>query len=105
MNESLVVVLLIGLLVGWLAGNVVRFSGSGLAGDLTVGVVGAFVGHWLLPAVHIHLGHGLPSLVANATAGAIILLLILGLISFSRGWKSSAEPVSRGFESRWRTPN
>ena len=43
MNERLVVVLLIGLLVGWGAGNVVRFSGLGLAGDLTVGLVGAFL--------------------------------------------------------------
>jgi hypothetical protein len=41
----------------------------------------------------------------DATVGAIILLLMLGLISFSRGWKAGAEPVSRGFERLWRTPN
>ena len=105
MNESLVVVLLIGLLVGWVAGNAVRFSGLGLAGDLTVGVVGAFTGHWMLPVMHIHLGSGIVSLVMDATVGAIILLLMLGLISFSRGWKAGAEPVSRGFERLWRTPN
>src|SRR5271156_5874653 len=105
MNESLVVVLLIGLLAGWVAGNVARFSGLGLACDLTVGVVGAFIGHWMLPAIHIHLGSAIVSLVMDATVGAIILLLMLGLISFSRNWKASAEPLSRGFERLWRTPN
>jgi uncharacterized membrane protein YeaQ/YmgE (transglycosylase-associated protein family) len=105
MNESLVVVFLIGLLIGWVAGNVVRFSGLGLAGDLTVGLVGAFLGHWLLPAMHIHLGYGIVSLVMDATVGAVVLLLVFGSISFSRNWKGSAETVSRGFERLWRTPN
>ena len=105
MNERLVVVLLIGLLAGWVAGNVVRFSGLGLAGDLTVGLVGAFLGHWLLPAMHIHLGYGLVALVADATVGAVVLLLVFGLTSFRRNWKGSAETVSRGFERLWRTPN
>jgi uncharacterized membrane protein YeaQ/YmgE (transglycosylase-associated protein family) len=105
MNERLVVVFLIGLLAGWVAGNVVRFSGLGLAGDLSVGVIGAFIGHWMLPAMHIDLGSGTASLVMDATVGAIILLLILGLIFFSRSWKASAEPVSPGFERLWRTPN
>ena len=105
MNESLVVVLLIGLLVGWVAGNVVRFSGLGLAGDLTVGLVGAFLGHWLLPAMHIHLGYGVVALVADATVGAVVLLLMFGSISFGRNRKGSADMVSRGFERLWRTPN
>jgi uncharacterized membrane protein YeaQ/YmgE (transglycosylase-associated protein family) len=105
MDERLVVVLLIGLLAGWVAGNVVRFSGLGLAGDLAVGVIGAFIGHWMLPAMHIDLGSGIVSLVMDATVGAIILLLMFGLISFSRSWKASAEPVSRGFGRLWRTPN
>jgi uncharacterized membrane protein YeaQ/YmgE (transglycosylase-associated protein family) len=107
MNESLVVVLLIGLLAGWVVGNVVRFSGLGLAGDLTVGVVGAFLGHWILPAMHIPPGSRTVSLVTDATVGAIVLLLALGLISFARSWnwKGSAEPVSRGFERLWRSSN
>jgi len=105
MNERLVVVLLIGLLAGWVAGNVVRFSGLGLAGDLTVGVIGAFIGHWMLPAIHIDLGSGIVSLVMDATVGAVVLLLVFGLTSFRRNWKGSAETVSRGFERLWRTPN
>ena len=45
------------------------------------------------------------TVVADATVGAVVLLLVFGLISFSRNWKGSAETVSRGFERLWRTPN
>jgi len=105
LNESLLVVLLIGLLAGWIAGNIAQGSGLGLAGDLTLGMVGAFVGHWLLPRMHIHLGHGLVSLVLDAAIGAILLLLIVRLIAFGRRWGESEDRVSRGFESRWRAPS
>jgi uncharacterized membrane protein YeaQ/YmgE (transglycosylase-associated protein family) len=39
-NESLIVVLLVGIVAGWLAGQVVRGGGFGLIGDLIVGVIG-----------------------------------------------------------------
>ena len=101
-NEGLVVVFLIGLLAGWAVGNIVQVSGVGIAGDLIVGVVGAFVGHWILPQMH---GHGLLSLVADATVGAAIFILAFRLISLTRIWRERArDEVSRGFERRWRTP-
>ena len=36
--------LIIGIVAGWLAGNIVKGGGFGLIGDLVVGVVGAFIG-------------------------------------------------------------
>ncbi|SEF00647.1 hypothetical protein SAMN05444161_9093 [Rhizobiales bacterium GAS191] len=48
-NESLIVVLIVGLVAGWLAGQIVRGTGFGLIGDLVVGIIGAFIGDWLLP--------------------------------------------------------
>ena len=48
-NESLLVVLLVGVIAGWLAGQFVKGSGFGLVGDLIVGIVGAFIGSWILP--------------------------------------------------------
>jgi uncharacterized membrane protein YeaQ/YmgE (transglycosylase-associated protein family) len=85
-NESLVVILLVGIVAGWLAGQIVRGGGFGLIGDLIVGIVGAFVGDWLLPRLDIHLGVGTVGLVINATIGAIVLLLIIRLVAGSRGW-------------------
>jgi uncharacterized membrane protein YeaQ/YmgE (transglycosylase-associated protein family) len=78
-NESLLVILFVGIVAGWLAGQIVRGSGFGLIGDLLVGVVGAFVGSWLLPQLGVHLGVGLVAEIANATIGAIILLLLIRL--------------------------
>jgi len=48
-SESLLVILFVGLFAGWLAGQVVRGTGFGIVGDLIVGILGAFIGSWLLP--------------------------------------------------------
>ena len=71
--ESLIIFLLVGLVAGWLAGQFVRGGGFGLAGDLIVGVVGAFLGGWLLPLIGVSLTGILGSIV-TATIGAVILL-------------------------------
>ncbi|MFZ0372535.1 MAG: GlsB/YeaQ/YmgE family stress response membrane protein, partial [Xanthobacteraceae bacterium] len=75
-NESLLVILLVGLVAGWLAGKIVRGAGFGLIGDLIIGVVGAFIGDWLLPQLGIALGTGLVPAIINATIGAVLLLLV-----------------------------
>jgi uncharacterized membrane protein YeaQ/YmgE (transglycosylase-associated protein family) len=80
-NESLLVIIVVGVIAGWLAGQIVRGGGFGLIGDLIVGIIGAFIGDWLLPRLNIHLGAGTVSLVVNATIGAIILLVILRLVA------------------------
>jgi uncharacterized membrane protein YeaQ/YmgE (transglycosylase-associated protein family) len=84
-NESLLVIILVGLIAGWLAGQVMRGSGFGLIGDLIVGLLGALIGDWLLPRLNIHLGAGIVALIINAFVGAIVLLLILRLFA-GGGW-------------------
>ena len=84
-NESLLVIILVGLIAGWLAGQVMRGAGFGLLGDLIIGLLGAFIGDWLLPRLNIHLGAGIVALIINALIGAIVLLLILRLIG-GGGW-------------------
>jgi uncharacterized membrane protein YeaQ/YmgE (transglycosylase-associated protein family) len=54
-NGSLIVILVVGIVAGWLAGQIVRGGGFGLIGDLIVGIIGAFIGDWLLPRLNIHL--------------------------------------------------
>jgi uncharacterized membrane protein YeaQ/YmgE (transglycosylase-associated protein family) len=79
-NESLLVIIFVGIVAGWLAGRVMEGGGFGLIGDLLVGLVGAFIGNWLLPKLGIHLGVGLVAAILNAFIGAVVLLLILRLI-------------------------
>jgi len=97
-NDALVVVLLIGLLAGSAAGNIIQVRGLDLASNLVVGIVGAFFGFWLLPLVHIRIGSEVISLVINATIGAIILVLAFRLVSLSKISGDHADKVSRGFE-------
>ena len=93
-NESLLVIVLVGIVAGWLAGKVVWGGGLGLIGDLIVGIIGAFIGNWLLPRLGIHLGAGTVDLIINATIGAIVLLLLIRLVAGRGGWNS-------GWGSRW----
>ena len=86
-NESLLVILLVGLIAGWLAGHIVQGTGLGLVNDMVIGVIGAFAGQWLMPHLGIHLHPGIIGAIINATIGAIPLLLIIRLV--------------RGRPSRW----
>ena len=79
-NESLLVILFVGIVAGWLAGKVVRGTGFGLIGDLVVGVIGAFLATLIFPRLGIRLGTGLVSEIVFSSLGAIILLLIVRLV-------------------------
>ncbi|HEY0106869.1 MAG TPA: GlsB/YeaQ/YmgE family stress response membrane protein [Rhizomicrobium sp.] len=72
--------LVVGAIAGWLAGVIVKGGGFGLIGDIVVGILGAFVGGWLLPQLGVHIGVGIVSVVASATLGAVVLLLVIRLI-------------------------
>jgi uncharacterized membrane protein YeaQ/YmgE (transglycosylase-associated protein family) len=80
-NQSLLIIIIVGIVAGWLAGRVMEGGGFGLVGDLLVGLVGAFIGDWLLPRLGIHFGVGIVGLIINAFIGAVVLLLILRLLS------------------------
>jgi hypothetical protein len=49
----------VGLIVGWSAGQIVQGTKFGIVGDLIIGVVGAFIGGWLLPQLGAQLGWGI----------------------------------------------
>jgi uncharacterized membrane protein YeaQ/YmgE (transglycosylase-associated protein family) len=87
-NESLLVILFVGLVAGWLAGKILRGAGFGIIGDIVIGIIGAFVGDWLLPRLSIHLGTGIISAIINATIGALLLLFIIRLVRDGGGWRS-----------------
>ncbi|HYT12511.1 MAG TPA: GlsB/YeaQ/YmgE family stress response membrane protein [Candidatus Nitrosopolaris sp.] len=73
--ENLVVLLLVGLVAGFLASKVMTGRGMGLIWDIVVGVLGAFLGGWLAGALGIAVG-GLLAEIVIAFIGALILLFI-----------------------------
>ena len=79
-NESILVILFVGLVAGWLAGKVVRGTGFGIIGDILVGIAGALVASLLFPKVGIHLGSGLLAKIVDSAIGAVVLLMIVRLV-------------------------
>ena len=79
-EDSLLVILIVGLIAGWLAAKIVEGGGFGLIGDIIVGVIGAFVAAWLLPRLGIRIGVGFIRQVIDATIGAVILLFVIRLV-------------------------
>jgi uncharacterized membrane protein YeaQ/YmgE (transglycosylase-associated protein family) len=79
----MIVILLVGVAVGFLASRVARGSAAGLVGDAAVGIVGALIANWLLPRFHIHLVGGLAGLIVDSAIGATLVLLILRLVGAS----------------------
>lgn len=79
--ESVIIWLVVGGIAGWLAGVLMRGFGFGVVGNIIVGIVGAFLAGWLLPMAGLNLGlTGIAGAILYALIGAIILLLIIGLV-------------------------
>jgi uncharacterized membrane protein YeaQ/YmgE (transglycosylase-associated protein family) len=74
--------ILIGILAGWLTGQVMKGGGYGLIGDLVLGVLGAILGGWLLGLVGVSAG-GLVGRLVTATFGAVILVFLVRLMKKS----------------------
>jgi len=86
-GESILVILFVGLIAGWLAGKIVRGTGFGLIGDIVIGIIGAFVASWLFPKLGLHIAAtSLVREIIYATAGAVILLLVVRLVRGGGRW-------------------
>ena len=79
---SLLIFLAIGAVAGWLAGVLMKGGGFGLLGNIVVGIIGAVVGGVVFGFLGISAG-GLIGSIITATAGAALLLFIIGLIKKS----------------------
>lgn len=83
-GETLAIIIVVGIIAGWLAGQIFQGTGFGLVGDFVIGVLGAFFGNWLFPQLGIHFGAGIVAAIINATVGALVLLFLISLVSGSR---------------------
>lgn len=77
---EIVVILIIGLAAGWLGSMIYKGSGLGIIGNIVVGILGSFVGYWLLGKLGISLGTGWIGAILTGAVGAILILLVVNLI-------------------------
>jgi uncharacterized membrane protein YeaQ/YmgE (transglycosylase-associated protein family) len=77
--QEFLVFLLVGALAGWLSGLITKGSGFGLAGNVIVGIIGAFLGNLLFGLVGIA-AYGLLGHIIFAVAGALLFVYLLRFI-------------------------
>ena len=77
---AILITVVIGGIIGWMASMLVKGRGLGLAGDIIVGIVGSVLGGWLLPDCGVSLGAGLVGTIITGVIGAVIILFIVKLI-------------------------
>jgi uncharacterized membrane protein YeaQ/YmgE (transglycosylase-associated protein family) len=76
---SIIIIIIVGLIAGWLAGVIWRGRGFGLAYNLIIGIIGSFIGGFLFRLVGISTYNIIGSIIA-AIVGALLLLFILSKI-------------------------
>ena len=78
--QTVVIILVVGLIAGWLASFVV--GGYGTARYLVTGLLGAIVGSYLFAALNIRIpiGDPLVAQIVVAAIGAIVLVLLARIV-------------------------
>ncbi|HLO37122.1 MAG TPA: GlsB/YeaQ/YmgE family stress response membrane protein, partial [Lacibacter sp.] len=71
---EILVTLLIGALAGWLGAFIFKGGGLGLLGNIVVGILGSFVGYWLLGKLGVSFGTGIGGAILTGALGAIVIL-------------------------------
>jgi uncharacterized membrane protein YeaQ/YmgE (transglycosylase-associated protein family) len=75
--------IVVGLIAGFLAGQVMRGGGYGIIGDIIVGILGGLLGGWIGTSL-LHIGAGVTGInlesILVAFAGAVLLIFILRMI-------------------------
>ena len=79
--------IIVGLIAGFLAGQIMRGGDYGVIGDIIVGILGGLLGGWLA-SYFFHMGDPMSGInlvsIAVAFVGAVILVIILRLLSGKR---------------------
>ncbi len=83
-TQGLIMTVLIGATAGWLAGLILKGKGMGFIINALVGIIGAFVGNYLFTLIGFSVGSGLIGAIITSTAGAVVLLAIVGFLRKSQ---------------------
>jgi uncharacterized membrane protein YeaQ/YmgE (transglycosylase-associated protein family) len=78
-TDSLIMVLIIGGIAGWLAGIIMKGGGFGVVGNIVIGIIGAILGGFLFGLLGVAAG-GLIGTLVMATLGAVVLLYVVKIL-------------------------
>jgi uncharacterized membrane protein YeaQ/YmgE (transglycosylase-associated protein family) len=72
--------IVVGLIAGWLAGQVMKGGGYGVLVDIILGILGGILGGWIFGLLGIGSGSSMIGSLVVAFIGAVILVGITRLI-------------------------
>ena len=72
--QGLVYSILVGLVAGWLAGQVMKGGGYGIIVDMILGILGGILGGWMFSLLGVSAGGGLIGSIVVAFIGAVVLV-------------------------------
>jgi uncharacterized membrane protein YeaQ/YmgE (transglycosylase-associated protein family) len=75
-----IVWIIVGLVAGWLAGQVMKGGGYGVIVDIILGILGGILGGWIFGLLGISTGGGMVGSIIVAFVGAVILVGITRLL-------------------------
>jgi len=79
-NMGILAWILVGLIAGWLAGQVMKGGGYGMVADIILGLLGGVLGGWIFERLGVSTGGGMVGSIIVAFIGAVILVGITRLL-------------------------
>jgi len=76
---SFLYTILIGALVGWLAGKIMKGGGFGAFKNILLGIAGGFVGGWIFKKLNFNIFDGVLGDLTQGLIGALIVLFVFSL--------------------------
>ena len=72
--------IVVGLVAGWLAGQLMKGGGYGVVVDIILGILGGIVGGWVFGLLGLSSGGGMIGSIIVAFVGAVILVGITRML-------------------------
>ena len=72
--------IIVGLVAGWLTGQVMKGGGYGVLMDIVLGLLGGIVGGWVFSSMGIFPGGGIIGSILVAFVGAVILVALTRML-------------------------
>lgn len=93
-NWALVGTIFFGAVCGYVASRILGGDGFGFLGNIAVGIIGGFIGTWLVKIAKVPMIDGFFGNLITSVGGAIILIFFLEVIKYLQR-SNKSKPRSR----------
>jgi uncharacterized membrane protein YeaQ/YmgE (transglycosylase-associated protein family) len=76
---SIIYAVLVGALIGWIAGKLMKGGGFGFLINMIIGIVGGVVGNLVFDYLGIRIGTGFFADIITGVIGALLFLFLISL--------------------------